>query len=60
MRDLLAGLQHDSIHNRQPMGVPLKEKFLPQHLKALGYSTHAVGKVGFKSCLQRLSVCLYM
>ena len=40
-----SGLQHDTIHNRQPYGVPLKEKLLPEYLRQLGYSTHAVGKV---------------
>lgn len=40
-----SGLQHDTIHNRQPFGVPLKEKLLPEYLRQLGYSTHAVGKV---------------
>lgn len=43
----LLGLQHDTIHNKQPFGVPLAEKLLPQYLRQLGYSTHAVGKVGF-------------
>ncbi|XP_031548695.1 uncharacterized protein LOC116286353 [Actinia tenebrosa] len=45
------GLQHDTIHNRQAMGVPLEEKFLPQYLREQGYKTHAVGKwqLGFFS-----------
>ena len=47
--DSLLGLQHDTIHNKQPLGVPLTEKLLPQYLRQLGYSTHAVGKVGFSN-----------
>lgn len=41
----VSGLQHDTIHNRQAMGVPLEEKFLPQYLRQQGYKTHAIGKV---------------
>ena len=48
--DSLLGLQHDTIHNKQPLGVPLTEKLLPQYLRQLGYSTHAVGKVGVSNC----------
>ena len=40
-------MQHDTIHNRQAMGVPLEEKFLPQYLREQGYKTHAIGKVGY-------------
>ena len=42
----VSGLQHDTIHNKQPVGVPLAETLLPEHLRQLGYTTHAVGKVG--------------
>ncbi|EDO49172.1 predicted protein, partial [Nematostella vectensis] len=38
------GVQHDTLHNRQPFGVPLTEKFLPEFLREMGYQTHAVGK----------------
>ncbi|KAJ7373705.1 hypothetical protein OS493_011314 [Desmophyllum pertusum] len=29
------GLQHDTIHNKQPFGVPLKEKLMPEYLRAV-------------------------
>ncbi|UYV75967.1 hypothetical protein LAZ67_13001952 [Cordylochernes scorpioides] len=38
------GLQHDVIAHGQPWGLPLQISILPQHLKDLGYATHAVGK----------------
>lgn len=37
-------MQHDVLYAGEPRGLPLKEKLLPQYLKELGYSTHAVGK----------------
>ncbi|CAG2103241.1 unnamed protein product, partial [Medioppia subpectinata] len=38
------GLQHDVFNGAEPFGTPLQYKLLPQHLKDLGYETHAVGK----------------
>ncbi|XP_035226426.1 arylsulfatase B-like isoform X3 [Stegodyphus dumicola] len=38
------GLQHDVIYVDQPWGLPLSKILLPQYLRKLGYSTHAVGK----------------
>ena len=41
----MSGLQHGPLHNQQPLGVPLKEKLLPEYLRERGYATHAVGQV---------------
>ena len=41
----ISGMQHGVIMAGQPFGLSLDEKLLPQYLKELGYSTHAVGKV---------------
>ncbi|XP_057307730.1 arylsulfatase B-like [Hydractinia symbiolongicarpus] len=38
------GMQHGVIHGPSPWGVDLNETFLPELLKAQGYSTHAIGK----------------
>ncbi|CAG2107147.1 unnamed protein product [Medioppia subpectinata] len=38
------GQQHDALQAAEPRGIPLQYKLLPQHLKNLGYETHAVGK----------------
>lgn len=38
-------MQHYVIEAAQPYGLGLNETLLPQHLKQLGYATHAVGKV---------------
>ncbi|CAL1528370.1 unnamed protein product [Lymnaea stagnalis] len=38
------GLQHYVIAGSQPYGLPLTEITLAQHLRSLGYSTHAIGK----------------
>ena len=42
LKDLLS--QKDVIYELQPTGLTLKTQILPQYLKPLGYSTHAVGK----------------
>lgn len=42
---LFVGLQHDVIYVDQPWGLPVNLTLLPQHLRNLGYETHAVGKV---------------
>lgn len=39
-----AGMQNYVIRTGEPWGLPLDLQLLPQHLKNLGYSTHAVGK----------------
>ncbi|CAN7993150.1 unnamed protein product, partial [Ixodes hexagonus] len=38
------GIQHKTIEEGQPWGLPLRFTLMPQHLKRLGYATHIVGK----------------
>lgn len=38
------GLQYSVIQGEEPYGLPLEFEILPQYLKKLGYSTHAIGK----------------
>ncbi|XP_077531580.1 arylsulfatase B-like [Haemaphysalis longicornis] len=38
------GLQHNVIYSAQPYALPLHFKLMPEHLKTLGYETHAIGK----------------
>jgi hypothetical protein len=38
------GLQHGTIHDAYPIGVPMNETLLPELLKKQGYRTHIVGK----------------
>ena len=49
------GLQHSVIHSPEPYGLGLDEKLLPQYLKDLNYSTHAIGKVSYH--IQLLLFC---
>lgn len=44
MHPIHLGLQHDVIYAGEPWGLPLNITILPQHLKHLGYATHAIGK----------------
>jgi len=37
-------MQQNLILEPEPWGLPLSEVLLPQHLSALGYTSHAVGK----------------
>ncbi|XP_046394380.1 arylsulfatase B-like isoform X2 [Ischnura elegans] len=37
-------MQHFVLLNWEARGLPLSERILPEYLKSLGYSTHAVGK----------------
>ena len=38
-------MQHDVIYARQPYGLGLDNKLMPEYFKELGYATHMVGKV---------------
>lgn len=38
------GLQHNVIYSAEPYALPLRFKLMPEHLKTLGYETHAIGK----------------
>ncbi|CAG0888292.1 unnamed protein product [Cyprideis torosa] len=38
------GMQHEVIYADNPYGLPLQYKLLPEYLRDLGYSTHAIGK----------------
>jgi arylsulfatase A-like enzyme len=42
------GLLSGPIVSKEPYGLGLDEKLLPQYPKDLGYSTHGVGKVRVK------------
>ena len=37
------GVGPDVIEVHHPYGVPAREAFLPEHLRAAGYATHAIG-----------------
>lgn len=37
-------MQGFPLYNSEDRGIPLSERLLPSYLKALGYSTHLVGK----------------
>ena len=39
------GLQHGVITDSVPEAVPLNETLWPEYMRAVGYKTHAVGKV---------------
>eukprot|EP01043_Picozoa_sp_COSAG02_P066831 COSAG02_NODE_10529_length_1921_cov_2.160263_1_plen_145_part_00 len=39
------GLQHGVIKDSVPEAVPLNETLWPEYMRAVGYKTHAVGKV---------------
>lgn len=41
---IISGMQHLVILEAEPWGLPLHEKLLPEHLRGLGYRTHAIGK----------------
>ncbi|XP_077296913.1 arylsulfatase B-like isoform X2 [Arctopsyche grandis] len=38
------GMQGSPLNNLDPAGLPLNEKLLPEYLRDLGYTTHAIGK----------------
>jgi arylsulfatase A-like enzyme len=38
------GMQQNLILEPEPWGLPLSDILMPQHLSALGYKSHAVGK----------------
>lgn len=47
------GLQRTVLTATQPYGIPLRYKLISDHLKQVGYSTHAVGKWHVGYCNQR-------
>ena len=52
-----SGIQHFVIFAAQPYGLPLKEVTIAQYLKALGYKTHAVGKVVIMTIILKCFDC---
>ena len=53
---MVTGVQHGTIFGSQPYGLPLGEVTTPQYLKALGYRTHGVGKVKYRTNQRRGSM----
>ena len=44
------GLQNGLIRSREPRGLDLGERLLPEHLRARGYATHIMGKWHLGQC----------
>ena len=65
---MLSGLQNNVIRPGDGYGLSLNETTLPEYLKAVGYSTHLVGKVRLRhviiiymyTYMYACTTCLYM